>query len=82
MNLKQRLKNRRTARWLESEATVCPECGERGKHYISMPISIEAVMMGVPHPGFWTCAKFYGPNGTRIEGMEPSASVHEEGNRG
>lgn len=37
----------------------CPECGKRG-HWISAP-----AMLGHILSGFWTCAKFYGPDGRR-----------------
>lgn len=35
----------------------CPECGKRGPHWIAT---------GVLFNGFWTCDKFYGPDGRRI----------------
>jgi hypothetical protein len=41
---------------------ICPECGkelEEGEgHYVSLDIHSE---------GFWTCDKFYGPDGRRID---------------
>lgn len=63
------MKNRATARWLKNEATVCSECGEKGAHWVQWPNSIEDIFGGgrtVPS-GFWTCAKFYGPDGRRID---------------
>lgn len=36
----------------------CPECGKRGPHWIRG--------LGVLAPGFWSCPKFYGPDGRRI----------------
>lgn len=68
MNRKQRMKNRATAAWLADQATVCPECGEKGRHWAQWPTSIEDLFGSSNAPsGFWTCAKFYGPDGRRIE---------------
>ena len=66
MNSKQRRKNRDTAQMLEYTRHTCPECGERGKHWVQMPQSLAAVLAGVPAEGFWTCRKFYDANGKRI----------------
>ena len=62
MNKKQRMQNRENARRLEWNSHVCPECGERGKHYLVDPVP----RFGGDLSG-WTCAKFYGPDGRRIE---------------
>ncbi|MGF6837000.1 hypothetical protein QF001_000867 [Paraburkholderia youngii] len=61
MNAKQREKNRRTAVWL-SDQQRCPECGERGRHYLVVPRSLPEILGGVPS-GFWLCDKFYGEDG-------------------
>jgi len=62
---KRRRKNRETAKWLKNQQ-VCTECGERGLHYVSIPMNLEQIIGGLPPVGFWTCAKFYGPDGRRI----------------
>jgi len=66
MNLKQRNKNRETAKLLSYLAHTCPECGERGKHWVQAPFSIADWSLGGIPRGFWTCAKFYGPDGRRL----------------
>lgn len=68
MNAKQRRKNRETASHLEYTRNTCPECVRRGKHWVQMPQSLVDVLTGVPAQGFWTCDKFYGPDGRRLEG--------------
>ena len=61
MNRKQRMQNRDNVRKLEYFSHVCPECGERGKHWLLDPMpSIGGDCSG------WTCKKFYGPDGRRI----------------
>ena len=45
---------------------VCPECGEKGLHYVSVPMSLQNIMDGMPSQGFWTC-EFYYENGRRIQ---------------
>ena len=67
MNAKQRRKNRETASHLEYIRHTCPECGQRGKHWIQMPQSLFDLFSGVPAQGFWTCSKFYGPDGQRLD---------------
>ena len=68
MNRKQREKNRENAKMLEHHAVICPECGERGKHWIvTRHLSLAMLFAGIPEEGFWTCAKFYGPDGRRID---------------
>lgn len=74
MNRKQRERNRNTAKTLRAAAMVaesmrhiCPECGEPGFHWMQIEnTTLEHVISGVPPRGFWTCAKFYGPDGRRI----------------
>ena len=65
MNRKQREKNKQTAKWLR-HLQVCPECGEKGLHYVSVPMSLQNIMDGMPSQGFWTC-EFYYENGRRIQ---------------
>ena len=65
MNKKQRIKNRTTAKWLRHQQK-CPECGDRGLHWVGFPMSILDILSGRENVGFWTCAKFYGPDGRRI----------------
>lgn len=65
MNRKQRMQNRAAARFLEWNAHICPECGERGFHWAQPPVTLDAVLMN-SMPGFWTCDKFYGPDGKRL----------------
>lgn len=66
MNHNQRMQNRKNAEWLRHQQ-VCPECGERGLHYISAQMSIADILSGNGPAGFWTCPKFYGPDGRRLE---------------
>jgi hypothetical protein len=78
MNARQRRKNRATARDLENSLRVgrrhtslCPECGEEGPHFVAPSLGM---------PGFWTCAKFYGPDGRRLaefvdEIVDPIAAI-------
>lgn len=66
MNRKQRMQNRGTAIWLKHQQ-FCPECGERGLHYASMPATLEQILMTGAPSGFWTCNKFYGADGRRLE---------------
>ena len=74
MNKNQRFKNRATAENLERKANrakldrhVCEECGELGGHWIQgPPMNLYQILGGLPEQGFWTCNKFYGPDGRRI----------------
>jgi hypothetical protein len=73
MNHKQRLKNRDTARELGFAARMaahmkhtCENCGEKGAHWVQMPFSLADIFAGEDPQGFWTCAKYYGPDGRRI----------------
>ena len=49
-------------------APTCPECGQPGRHFIrfSRPTSFQGLFDNPPS-AFWTCAKFYGPDGRRID---------------
>lgn len=71
MNKRQRLKNRETSKQLAyanrqriASVTTCPECGEKGFHWVQFPQSVESLIYNEPPDGFWTCAKFY-ENGRR-----------------
>lgn len=67
MNRKQRDSNRRTAEWLRHQK-FCTECGERGLHYVIDWVTVADIMAGrAGMSGFWTCAKFYGPDGRKIQ---------------
>ena len=66
MNRKQRMQNRATAKKLEWDSNICPECGQRGLHYVSPPASLAEILMCGSPSGFWTCDKFYGPDGRRL----------------
>jgi len=61
MNKKQRDKNRANAKKLEENSTVCPNCGERGKHWLVDP----APQFGGDLSG-WVCPKLYGNDGRRL----------------
>jgi hypothetical protein len=67
MNQKQRNSNRANAAWLKHQQ-LCPECGLPGLHYMQLPTTLEEIMTGSGiHSGFWTCDKFYGADGRRLE---------------
>lgn len=75
MSKKQRLKNRQTAKELnqlirniELSKHICENCGEPGGHWIETKgYSLEAIINGVDDSqGFWTCSKYYGPDGRRL----------------
>ena len=67
MNKKQRMQNRENAAMLIDRATLCPECGGRGRHFIGEPYTLQHMIDGTQQAGFWTCAKFYGPDGRRLQ---------------
>jgi hypothetical protein len=69
MNRQQRMQNRFNARMLENNSVICPECGERGKHFVVMQgLTLQGIINGLDDStGFWTCAKFYGEDGRRLE---------------
>ena len=54
-NRKQRMKNRYTA----ASISTCQNCGERGAHWIMMPMLMFPIQG--PREGFWTCPKYYDP---------------------
>lgn len=66
MNRTQRDQNRNTASKLHWDSHTCPECGERGRHWVQPPASLQDVLDGTVPAGFYTCDKFYGPDGRRI----------------
>ena len=67
MNKKRRMKNRETARQLSRDtAPPCPECGQKGPHWVGVPMTLADLMSGTEPEGFWLCDKFYGPDGKRL----------------
>lgn len=67
MNKKRRMKNRDTARKLARDnAPPCPECGQKGPHWIGVPMTLGDLLSGTEPEGFWLCDKFYGPDGKRL----------------
>jgi hypothetical protein len=61
------MQNRDTAKKLEWDSNICPECGQRGLHWVEVPITLDdAINWDKHHTGFWTCDKFYGPDGRRL----------------
>ncbi len=74
MNKKQRLCNRQTAKDLyytvqriAGSKHICEECGQPGFHWHSLGDSLEDIMNNREPNGFWSCDKFYGPDGKRID---------------
>lgn len=69
MNKKQRNKNRANANSLASNAHTCSNCGEKGFHYVQVQgWSLQSMIDGVDDSdGFWTCARYYGEDGRRIQ---------------
>ncbi len=67
MNKKRRMKNRATAQKLEKDnAPMCHECGQKGRHWIGVPMTLADLLSGTPPEGFWICDKFYGRDGNRL----------------
>ncbi len=66
MNRKQREKNRATAKAYRV-LPKCPNCGMREPHWVSIPTTLEYLVLGPDPEGFWTCPKLYGPDGRRLE---------------
>jgi hypothetical protein len=60
MNAAQRRKLKR-----KIKNTICPNCGEKGLHYIQAPPFAWRLNIGV-EGGFWSCPKMYGPDGRRL----------------
>jgi hypothetical protein len=78
MNAKQRKSNRRTAEQLSKDISICPECGERGAHWMVRPSLLgffDDDDVPEKEDGFWTCAKFYGPDGRRDESVQARYKV-------
>lgn len=72
MNKKQRDNNRRNHRALleavsykESQKYACENCGERGRHWVQWPISLQDIMEGNEPSGFWICSNLYDETGVR-----------------
>lgn len=75
MNKKRRMKNRETARQLAREvAPPCPECGQKGPHWVGVPMTLSDFLSGAEPDGFWVCDKFYGADGKRL----PSNAVGQQ----
>lgn len=67
MNKKRRMKNRETARQLaRANAPPCPNCGQKGPHWVGVPMTLADLMSGTEPEGFWLCDKFYGLDGKRL----------------
>ncbi len=67
MNKKRRMKNRDTARKLARDnAPPCPECGQKGPHWVGVPMTLGDLLSGTEPEGFWLCDKFYGQDGKRL----------------
>lgn len=73
MNRLQRDSNRANAQRLHGIARnarlmrhTCENCGEKGGHWVAAPMTLVEMLSGVAESGFWTCPKFYGPDGRRI----------------
>lgn len=75
MNKDQRNANRLNGRTLADLAKkrrlaehVCENCGEKGGHWVSLPVSLqEMIAEGILQRGFYTCA-----------GKEPANTVIED----
>ena len=59
MKFRQRARRLLRARRIIPRGTRCPECGKRGPHWVGSPGETR-------EDGFWTCPKFYGPDGYRL----------------
>ena len=44
---------------------ICPNCGDKGLHYVA-PLPFGNSYIPASN-GFWTCSKYYGKDGRRIE---------------
>lgn len=67
MNSKQRNKNRLMAARLHYGSHTCSECGQKGLHWVGIPYTLQDVIDKKEPEGFWTCDKFYGANGQRLQ---------------
>lgn len=80
MNSRQKTKRNHSSR-IANNKTVCPECGERGKHFVGTQ---HHKVAGANYPswlnGFWTCSKFYDPvTGRRIDIINGEILPYGEG---
>lgn len=67
MNRKKRMKNRATARQLHRDiAPPCPNCGDKGRHWVDIPMTLADLFAGTEQDGFWICDKYYGADGHRL----------------
>lgn len=68
MNKNRRNKNRLTAASLKAAcAPPCPNCGEKGKHWLGVPMTLLDLVENTEPQGFWICPKYYHPEtGRRI----------------
>lgn len=67
MNKKRRMKNRATAQWLAREtAPSCPNCGQKGPHWVGVPMALGDLLAGTEPDGFWLCEMYYGDDGKRL----------------
>lgn len=73
MNKSQRNSNRLNAEKLYQKTRsirlskyICENCGEPGGHWVSIPMTLEEIMLGLEQQGFWTCAKYYDESGKRV----------------
>ena len=82
MNKKRRMKNRDTARKLARDtAPPCPECGQKGAHWIGVPMTLGDLLSGTEPEGFWLCDKFYGPDGKRLPANAEFRPTHAASSR-
>lgn len=75
MNKKKRFQNRTNSeklklivRNIELSKHICENCGEPGGHWVcATGFSLQALLSGEDdQQGFWTCSKYYGPDGRRL----------------
>ena len=53
MNKKRRTKNRETARKLSIDiAPLCQECGQKGPHWVGVPLRLAGLLSGTETEGF------------------------------
>ena len=69
MNRKQRKQNRVTAALLVDQITICPECGEHGRHWVGGTLTLTDLLAAHcgKDPGFWVCPRLYGTDGRRLQ---------------
>lgn len=66
MNRRQRESNRLNAKVVKDHSIICPECGERGAHWIGLPYTMQNMIDNSTPDGFWACPRLYGTDGRRI----------------